>query len=216
MSSSHQLNNLLPTSEKEVKKQDTEKVSDLYRPRIAELYEKLRPSIDEVLKNLNFSPRHVTKSEITDAFSLRYNIAPSALSCSKDDGENSPGTRVIFRITAPSGNLRVEIPANRLKFYTDAGLTLVETTAKNLSWRKISIESEQIEPLRQALKADMSDYLLTYPCDFGCCDLCEKCSDTGRCLMKDQDMSARCFYKRNLASGRIFYGSRSKRGDDSQ
>lgn len=41
---------------------------------------------------------------------------------------------------------------------------------------------------------------------FGCCSLYEQCSDARRCLHNDLIRSKSCFYKKNLESGKIFYG----------
>lgn len=41
---------------------------------------------------------------------------------------------------------------------------------------------------------------------FGCCHLYEKCSDARHCLDDDKLRAKACFYRKNLESGRIFYG----------
>lgn len=41
---------------------------------------------------------------------------------------------------------------------------------------------------------------------FGCCSQYVECSDANRCLHKDFIRSKSCYYKKNLESGRIFYG----------
>lgn len=180
--------------------------------RIMSFYKSLRPSIDAVLTDLNFSPRHIALSEIGGGISLRYNISSSGLNARAEDEQS--GQKVIFRVSAIRGGVRIEVPANRLSHYDDPRLQLVKTKAKSPKWRKIEVSPEALEPLSAAICADIKDYLLTYPSDFGCCDLYEKCSDAGHCLMKDQDMAAGCYYKRNLMSGRVFYGSRAKKGGD--
>lgn len=41
---------------------------------------------------------------------------------------------------------------------------------------------------------------------FGCCSLFEECSDAKRCVHPNRLYSTACAYRRNLESGRIFYG----------
>ena len=41
---------------------------------------------------------------------------------------------------------------------------------------------------------------------FGCCGLYLKCSDAKKCLHPDIIRSKSCYYKKNLESGKIFYG----------
>ena len=41
---------------------------------------------------------------------------------------------------------------------------------------------------------------------YGCCHLYQQCSDAKRCVSKDKMYATVCSYKRNLESGRIFYG----------
>lgn len=41
---------------------------------------------------------------------------------------------------------------------------------------------------------------------FGCCSRYEACSDTLRCTHPDQVFASGCMYRKNLESGRIFYG----------
>lgn len=61
-------------------------------------------------------------------------------------------------------------------------------------------------PLLSAILDDMIDAL---PTDFGCCSRYEACSDAGKCINPDQELSTHCYYKRNLRHGKIFY-SRNK------
>ena len=44
---------------------------------------------------------------------------------------------------------------------------------------------------------------------FGCCHLCDKCSDAGHCLHEDQLYALVCQYKAHLDAGRVFYGGRN-------
>lgn len=41
---------------------------------------------------------------------------------------------------------------------------------------------------------------------FGCCHLFKECSDARKCIHRDPDHSKGCEYRKNLESGRVFYG----------
>ncbi|WP_026395331.1 hypothetical protein [Acetobacterium malicum] len=42
--------------------------------------------------------------------------------------------------------------------------------------------------------------------EFGCCHLYNECSDEKKCIQQNVTFSNRCYYKKNLNDGRIFYG----------
>ena len=46
---------------------------------------------------------------------------------------------------------------------------------------------------------------------FGCCHLCDKCSDAGLCLHEDQLYALVCQYKAHLDAGRVFYGEKKNK-----
>jgi len=43
-------------------------------------------------------------------------------------------------------------------------------------------------------------------CSFGCCSRFEECSDAKRCIHENKLYAKGCSYRRNLDSGKIFYG----------
>lgn len=43
---------------------------------------------------------------------------------------------------------------------------------------------------------------------FGCCSRHRECSDAGKCLISDVSYADDCVYRKNLESGRIFYGKK--------
>jgi hypothetical protein len=47
---------------------------------------------------------------------------------------------------------------------------------------------------------------LNDPDEFGCCSRFRACSDARRCLISDSEYATHCAYRKNLESGRIFYG----------
>lgn len=51
------------------------------------------------------------------------------------------------------------------------------------------------------LESDYSDNS-----EFACCHLYNECSDETKCIQQNVTFSNRCYYKKNLNDGRIFYG----------
>lgn len=177
---------------------------------VQSVYDALRPHINAILDKFNFSPRHITSSEIAEGLSIKYSIKESIFAAPKNDSDNEiaeePGTRLIFQLIQKKNSLRIVIPNTRVKFYESDRLPLVPTKAQSPKERKIDITSDRLPALAEAICNDIADYFLTYPGDFGCCSLNEKCSNAGRCLQPNQDMAASCYYKKNLMRGNIFYG----------
>ena len=174
-----------------------------------EVYNEIRPFIDSVLEKFNFSSLHIVATKINDGLSVRYNIKKSIFAV-QTENEDPPGVRVIFKITSNTRGTRVWVPMDRLKYYDKGNLPLVPTEAKQITWRKIDIMPDCLPDLAESVCHDITDYFLEYPSDFACCSLNEKCSDAGKCLQKNQDMAASCYYKKNIMLGNIFYGNRVK------
>ena len=61
---------------------------------------------------------------------------------------------------------------------------------------------EQLSILEQAPASSSAD-------NIGCCSRYRKCSDAMRCVSPYPDISARCVYRKNLESGKPFYGKNS-------
>ena len=49
-------------------------------------------------------------------------------------------------------------------------------------------------------------FLNNDPDAFGCCSRFRSCSDEKRCLISQLEYSSHCSYRKNLESGKIFYG----------
>ena len=93
---------------------------------------------------------------------------------------------------------------------------LVEKTTNNLRLITIDVDKDEgilmtlLHDLEDVLKEKMFDIYLNYSTvfEFGCCQRYEQCSDAKECLIKDTDpiFARGCQYRKNLESGRIFYG----------
>lgn len=67
--------------------------------------------------------------------------------------------------------------------------------------------------LESLIRCRLDNYESSFP-PFGCCHLYQNCSETGTCLQKSRSYSGACQYRRNLDSGRVFYGKDTNgRGD---
>ena len=63
-----------------------------------------------------------------------------------------------------------------------------------------------IELHKELLCEILTIQLDTFPSEFACCSRYEICSDAGKCIHPDSDRAIRCFYRKNLKKGKIFYG----------
>ena len=94
------------------------------------------------------------------------------------------------------------VPGNeesaRLKIYSENKLKTFSSKAMDdqalYSW---------LADLAQRKKA-LFRALVTEP--FGCCNSFLQCSDAGHCLFEDDRFYNGCYYRKNLESGKIFYG----------
>lgn len=174
----------------------------------------VKPAMDALLEKFNMSARHIVAVDLKGGISLRYNIGSSGLAISTQE-ENAAGSKVIIRFIQQKDKTVIEVPANRSRFYERCGeIKSVGSTG----WMRINLKStNDLSALSEAVCADIREFLLSYPSDFGCCGLYEKCSDARKCIQQNQDMSASCYYKKNLMQGKIFYGQNAQGGlyDDS-
>lgn len=175
----------------------------------------IRPAIDALLPLFNLSPRHISigplrKKETVIGKSIYYSFSPSIFSPDDEAAKNARGT-VILHIIDQVRRSFIEFPESRASFYSDVGdLTAVGASDGYL---RLNLDTPlDLQTLADAVCADIDAFLRVFPSDIACCDLYEACSDAGRCICKDQDLAVGCYYKRNLMSGRIFYGSRAGEG----
>ena len=70
----------------------------------------------------------------------------------------------------------------------------------------IRLDSADLLPyFEKIMRNRLANYKSTEP-SFGCCHLYNECSDARRCISKDKMYATVCSYRKNLESGRIFYG----------
>lgn len=79
---------------------------------------------------------------------------------------------------------------------------------ENDLWVRIPISSladimEMIEPISAVYMTVLADFGGER---FGCCSRYEQCSDARKCIHPDFILSRACAYRKNLESGKIFYG----------
>lgn len=174
----------------------------------------IRPSIDETLFPFNLSPRHVSYSPLREnvgkleeritGYSIHFSIAPSALA---DDGSavNQSRGGIICRIKDQTSRTYLEFPINRAEYYKTIGEATTVGAAN--TFLRINLEAmPDIDAIAKAVCADIDAKLRVFPSDIACCDLYMQCSDAARCIAANQDSAVGCYYKRNLLSGKVFYG----------
>lgn len=181
--------------------------------RSGEIAAAIRPYIDAILPSFNLSPRHISISPLYEKYgqpgekvigrSIYFSISPSAL-VPDSDMANDSRNGVICRLKDQVRLTYLEFPSDQAKNYSSLG-EITNIGASSGCFR-INLNSvPDIAALASAICADIKDLLLQFPSDFGCCDLYEQCSEVGRCIIKNQDLSAGCYYKKNLIRGNAIY-----------
>ena len=54
--------------------------------------------------------------------------------------------------------------------------------------------------------SDVQAAVINDPDAFGCCSRYRECSDAGKCVNPNEELSAHCVYRNHLNNGRVFYG----------
>lgn len=181
--------------------------------RSLDLAEAIRPYIDAILPSFNLSPRHISfelllkdkdkPNEKIIGRSIRFAFSPSPL-LAMDEKANASRNSVICRIKDQVRVTYLEFPADRANYYSSFG-EIIEVGSSGV-WMRINLDPHpNISALASAICADIKDLLMNFPSDFGCCDLYEQCSEAGRCIIKNQDLSVGCYYKKSLMRGNAFY-----------
>lgn len=170
----------------------------------------IRPEIDSVLDAFNLSPRHVSLKEISSGYSFAFSISPSTLQADSDN-ESSPRCGVICRVKDQKTRTFLEFPSDRSTYYSKIGeITDIGAVSGCL---RINLDSfPDTKQIGTSICEDIKDRLLHFPSDFACCDLYVECSNAEKCIAKNQDLAAGCYYKRNLMSKRFFYGYHVENG----
>lgn len=98
------------------------------------------------------------------------------------------------------------IPEDYAEFFTS---DIFKPMAPVKNWSRYLIEDhdslthfkDSFSELYLFFESDYSDNS-----EFGCCHLYNECSDEKKCIQQNVTFSNRCYYKKNLNDGRIFYG----------
>ena len=168
----------------------------------------IRSDLDNLLSKYNLSPRHILSSPLKDGgYSLSFSSSLGGGYSEVSAAQHGSGS-VIFRLRAQKGHVLLEVPCNRTCYYKQVSFSAIPDYASN--WAGYMVDRFSDLPIfSSSVCSDVEDQLLHFPSDFGCCHLFEQCSDAGHCINADQDFAASCYYKRNLMSGKIFYGKNS-------
>lgn len=117
----------------------------------------------------------------------------------KESGSKSDADKIVihvderqdyFTTTPASAEKSLKEPANAPKYY-EIKMRLVDP--------------ELLPYLEKIIFRELSNYVTREPV-FGCCNLYVECSDSKKCLHQNPMYATACAYRKNLESGRIFYG----------
>lgn len=95
---------------------------------------------------------------------------------------------------------------------TDLDKSLIPTDAVEFSSSEKSITyrmpllSDGLKDLAEAVIRYRVEHFVTTAPKYGCCSLYKECSDAKKCLHPNRFYATACQYKKNLDSGKIFYG----------
>lgn len=177
--------------------------SDLSR--IDRILQKIRPKIDFLLHLFHLFPRHVVYNTLfADGADVGRSVSfiPST-SLAVENGV------VLLRFRHQTRCDYLEFPVERFSFYSSLGQ--YKSVGAASGFYRIDIIGEpDYDGIADAMFEDLKDRLFNFPSDFGCCGKYEECSNAMRCISDNSDLSAMCFYKKNLLRGRIFYGKNAK------
>lgn len=103
-----------------------------------------------------------------------------------------------------------------IRYINDLILERIKEKISNVQYKendlyiRVSIDDiDQLDVLEQEIQDIFSEMFLQYMStaeSFGCCSKYVECSDEKRCVQNDVRLRCSCIYKKNLDSGKIFYG----------
>lgn len=82
---------------------------------------------------------------------------------------------------------------------------------KQNTYVRINKDSDELQGFMEIIiKAALDNFSAT-AASFACCGKYVECSDAGKCLHENKLFSKGCSYRKNLESGRFFYGKNAKK-----
>lgn len=140
-----------------------------------------------------FEPRLIELGDMRQEIGIRKNSNYLSIQANSS---------IAARIYILKKGIRLEVKDKHVKSFPG----LVFESKNGMS--KVSLSSlSELLALADQLCTIAVDELVSHTGEgFGCCSLYEKCSDTLRCIQPMQFFSLACAYRKNLESGRVFYG----------
>lgn len=84
----------------------------------------------------------------------------------------------------------------------------VRYTKSEVNWGRLTFDESIAKQIIDNIEAVFKQCYMEGPVEsFGCCSRYNACSDEKKCINPDIKDAQGCMYKRNLESGRIFYGN---------
>lgn len=139
------------------------------------------PATEDDLRDEN----RVTKKCVT--------FKPSGTKVRRGSVEISLRTAMMERIRFPAES--TVLPQNKTDCESDSRRVAIPVDAAGI-----------VDFFRDVVELKLKVYESARATPFGCCSLFEECSDAKRCIHPNRLYSTACAYRRNLESGRIFYG----------
>lgn len=156
-------------------------------------YKSIEPTLEDALQINYVDPKHLIfkhNQAEGSAYSSIYLINEGNLVC-----------RMCFR----GKTNYIAVPAKYEEMIPPVGE--VKKSKSDPNYVRIFLSSsDDIRYFAAMLWHILDDMIAALPTEFGCCSRYIECSDAKRCVNPDMDLSMRCYYKKNLRKGIIFYG----------
>ncbi len=115
------------------------------------------------------------------------------------------GSAVLFKIALKKKEKYISFPERYSQFA--AGSIELKKVKSDLGFVRAKLsDPASFNGILPALEATLRDAVLNYPTDLDCCSHYVECSDRMQCVHKGEPLFMGCRYKKNLLSGKVFYG----------
>ena len=115
------------------------------------------------------------------------------------------GSAVLLKIALKKKEKFISFPEQYAQFA--AGSIELKKVKSDLGFvRAMLTDAAALNGILPALEATLKDAILNYPTDMDCCSHYIECSDKKQCIHKGDPLFMGCRYKKNLLSGKVFYG----------
>lgn len=156
--------------------------------------------------------KRMSHPELANHFSIALNLNKGSfnsivLASPKTPYRDSIQNALLARIKTGGKKTYISFEVKYKQAFEDAGFETYSIKSDQDFFRielnhfYYSIDNVKLTPIIQQI---IEDLFINTP--FGCCDKYINCSDEKKCIHEDPVYAMACYYRKNLLSGKIFYG----------